>query len=116
MPRSHYTLTTRTESASGISEGGKTGLQAITTSFWFFVSIFFAPILSNIPSWATGSVLVIVGSMMMQNVVKINWDYLGDALPAFIVVACIPFTCQSISPARIYNLHMTDQNFPLAHR
>ncbi|OCF31252.1 hypothetical protein I316_07038 [Kwoniella heveanensis BCC8398] len=80
------------ESASGISEGGKTGLTAITTSFWFFISIFFAPLLSNIPAWATGSVLVIVGAMMMENASKINWDYVGDSIPAFIVLACIPFT------------------------
>jgi AGZA family xanthine/uracil permease-like MFS transporter len=87
----------QTESASGIAEGGKTGLTAIATSFWFFVSIFFAPILSNIPSWATGSVLVIVGAMMMENATKINWDFIGDALPAFIVLACIPFTCEHTS-------------------
>ncbi|WRT69331.1 uncharacterized protein IL334_006315 [Kwoniella shivajii] len=80
------------ESASGISEGGKTGLTAITTAFWFFISIFFAPILSNIPAWATGSVLIVVGAMMMENAVSINWDYIGDAIPAFIVIAVIPFT------------------------
>jgi AGZA family xanthine/uracil permease-like MFS transporter len=81
------------ESASGIGEGGKTGLTAIATSFWFFISIFFAPILSNIPSWATGSVLIVVGAMMMENATKVNWDFIGDALPAFIVLSCIPFTC-----------------------
>lgn len=86
------------ESASGIGEGGKTGLTAIATSFWFFVSIFFAPLLSNIPSWATGSVLVIVGAFMMENASKINWDYLGDAIPAFVVLACIPFTCTLLFP------------------
>ncbi|WWC98245.1 hypothetical protein V866_005136 [Kwoniella sp. B9012] len=80
------------ESASGISEGGKTGLTAITTAFWFFISIFFAPILSNIPAWATGSVLIVVGAMMMENAAKINWDYMGDAIPAFVVIAVIPFT------------------------
>jgi AGZA family xanthine/uracil permease-like MFS transporter len=82
------------ESASGIGEGGRTGLTAIATSFWFFISIFFAPILSNIPAWATGSVLIIVGAFMMENASKINWDYLGDSIPAFIVLACIPFTCK----------------------
>ena len=80
------------ESASGISEGGRTGLTAVATSFWFFVSIFFAPLLSNIPSWATGSVLIVVGALMMENVTKINWDYLGDAVPAFVGLALIPFT------------------------
>lgn len=82
------------ESASGISEGGRTGLTAIATSFWFFVSIFFAPLLSNIPAWATGSVLIIVGALMMENVTKINFDYPGDAIPAFVALALIPFTCK----------------------
>jgi len=82
------------ESASGISEGGRTGLTAIATAFWFFISIFFSPILSNIPSWATGSVLVIVGAFMMENATRINWDYLGDSLPAFLVLAVIPFSCK----------------------
>ncbi|KAJ9097375.1 hypothetical protein QFC19_006844 [Naganishia cerealis] len=80
------------ESASGISEGGKTGLTAIATSFWFFIAIFFSPILSNLPSWSTGSVLIIVGSLMMRNAVNINWDYIGDAVPAFVALALIPFT------------------------
>ena len=80
------------ESASGISEGGKTGLTAVTTAFWFFISIFFAPILSNIPAWATGSVLILVGALMMSNAAKINWDYIGDAIPAFLTLSIIPFS------------------------
>jgi len=82
------------ESASGISEGGRTGLTALATSFWFFISIFFAPLLSNIPSFATGSVLIVVGALMMGNVTKINFDYAGDAIPAFVALALIPFTCK----------------------
>ena len=54
------------ESATGISEGGKTGITAITTGFCFFISIFFAPIFASIPSWATGGALVIVGSLMIR--------------------------------------------------
>lgn len=80
------------ESAAGISEGGKTGLTAIATAFWFFVSIFFSPILSNLPAWSTGSVLIIVGSLMMKNAVNINWDFIGDAVPAFLTLALIPMT------------------------
>ena len=48
------------------SEGGKTGLTAVTTGLAFFVSIFFAPIFASIPPWATGGALVIVGSMMVR--------------------------------------------------
>jgi xanthine/uracil/vitamin C permease (AzgA family) len=92
------------ESASGISEGGRTGLTAIATSFWFFVSIFFAPILSNIPSFATGSVLIVVGALMMGNVTKINFDYAGDAIPAFVALALIPLTCESIPNGTVHIL------------
>ncbi|KAF5320090.1 hypothetical protein D9611_010319 [Ephemerocybe angulata] len=84
-------VTAYIESATGISEGGKTGLTALTTGFMFFVSIFFAPIFASIPSWATGGALVIVGSMMIRNVLEINWDYIGDAVPAFLTLIIIPF-------------------------
>lgn len=84
-------VTAYIESATGISEGGKTGVTALTTGFMFFVSIFFAPIFASIPSWATGGALVIVGSMMIRNVLEINWDYIGDAVPAFLTLIMIPF-------------------------
>jgi len=80
------------ESGAGISEGGKTGLTAMTTGVCFFISIFFAPILASIPPWATGCVLILVGSMMMKSVLEINWKYLGDAIPAFITIFLMPFT------------------------
>ncbi|KAJ7188487.1 permease family-domain-containing protein [Mycena filopes] len=80
------------ESATGISEGGKTGITAMVTGLCFFVSVFFAPIFASIPSWATGGALVIVGSLMMRNVVAVNWDYIGDAVPAFLTIIIIPLT------------------------
>ena len=67
-------------------EGGKTGITAVVTGLLFFVSIFFAPIFASIPPWATGGALVIVGSLMIRNVRDINWDYIGDALPAFLTI------------------------------
>lgn len=79
------------ESASGIAEGGRTGITALVIAFMFFLSLFFAPIFSSLPPWATGSVLVIVGSMMMASAAEINWYYIGDALPAFLTIAGIPF-------------------------
>lgn len=79
------------ESVSGIVEGGRTGITALVISFWFFMSLFFAPIFASFPSWATGSVLVIVGSMMMHSVADINWSYLGDSIPAFLTIMGIPF-------------------------
>ncbi|KAI1101669.1 permease family-domain-containing protein [Jackrogersella minutella] len=80
------------ESGAGISEGGRTGLTSIITGICFFISIFFAPIFASIPPWATGCVLVLVGSMMMSSVVEINWKYIGDAVPAFVTICAMPFT------------------------
>ncbi|KAI0073347.1 hypothetical protein K474DRAFT_223969 [Panus rudis PR-1116 ss-1] len=85
-------VTAFVESATGISEGGKTGLAAIVTGIAFFVSVFFAPIFASIPPWATGGALVIVGSLMIRNVREINWDYPGDSIPAFLTLIIIPLT------------------------
>ncbi|KLO07302.1 hypothetical protein SCHPADRAFT_945397 [Schizopora paradoxa] len=80
------------ESATGISEGGKTGITAVTTGLLFFICVFFSPIFASIPSWATGGALVIAGSLMVRNVREINWDYVGDAIPAFLTLLMIPLT------------------------
>lgn len=85
-------VTAFVESATGISEGGKTGITAMVTGFMFFISIFFAPIFASIPPWATGGALVIVGSLMIRNVREINWDYVGDSVPAFLTLIMIPLT------------------------
>ncbi|GAP91354.1 putative purine transporter [Rosellinia necatrix] len=85
-------VTAFVESGAGIAEGGRTGLTAMTTGLCFFVSVFFAPIFASIPPWATGSVLILVGSMMMPAAADINWRYLGDAVPAFVTIVAMPFT------------------------
>ncbi|KAI0027475.1 xanthine/uracil permease [Vararia minispora EC-137] len=85
-------VTAFVESATGIADGGKTGVTAIVTGLAFFVSVFFAPIFASIPSWATGGALVIVGTLMIRNVREINWDYIGDAVPAFLTIIIIPLT------------------------
>lgn len=85
-------MTAFVESGAGISEGGKTGLTAIVTGICFFISLFFAPIFASIPPWATGCTLVIVGAMMAVAAKDINWKYIGDALPAFLTLAVMPFT------------------------
>lgn len=56
-------VTTFVESGAGIAEGGRTGLTAMTTGLLFFVSLFFGPIFSNIPPWATGCALVLVSNL-----------------------------------------------------
>ncbi|KAF2261975.1 xanthine/uracil permease family protein-like protein [Lojkania enalia] len=85
-------VTAYIESGAGISEGGKTGLTAIFTGLSFFIAIFFAPIFASIPPWATGCTLIIVGSLMAQAAKDINWRYMGDAIPAFLTIAVMPFT------------------------
>ncbi|KAH7350501.1 xanthine/uracil permease family protein-like protein [Pyrenochaeta sp. MPI-SDFR-AT-0127] len=85
-------VTAYIESGAGISEGGKTGLTAMFAGLAFFVSIFFAPIFASIPPWATGCTLIIVGSLMAQAAKDINWRYMGDAIPAFLTIAIMPFT------------------------
>jgi AGZA family xanthine/uracil permease-like MFS transporter len=85
-------VTAYIESGAGISEGGKTGLTAIVSGLAFFISIFFAPIFASIPPWATGCTLIIVGSLMAQSAKDINWRYMGDAIPAFLTIAVMPFT------------------------
>jgi AGZA family xanthine/uracil permease-like MFS transporter len=85
-------VTAFVESGAGISEGGATGLTAITTGLCFFIAIFFAPIFASIPPWATGCTLIIVGSMMVKAAAEINWSYMGDAIPAFLTITMMPFT------------------------
>ena len=85
-------VTAFVESGAGIGEGGKTGLTAMSTGVCFFISIFFAPIFASIPPWATGCVLILVGSMMVSAVTEINWKYMGDSVPAFVTIALMPFT------------------------
>lgn len=85
-------VTAFVESGAGIAEGGRTGLTAMTTGLCFFISVFFAPIFASIPPWATGSVLILVGSMMMPAAADINWRYVGDAVPAFVTIVVMPFT------------------------
>jgi len=85
-------VTAYIESGAGISEGGATGLTAMVTGLCFFISIFFAPIFASIPPWATGCTLIIVGSLMAKAAKDINWSYVGDAVPAFLTIAIMPFT------------------------
>jgi AGZA family xanthine/uracil permease-like MFS transporter len=80
------------ESGAGITDGGRTGLTAMTTGICFLISIFFAPIFASIPPWATGGTLILVGCMMMRQVTAVNWSFIGDALPAFVTIICMPLT------------------------
>lgn len=74
------------ESASGISEGGKTGLTGLTIAVLFFLSLFFAPILTAIPSFATAPVLILVGLLMMEPITKIDFSDFTEGLPVFLTL------------------------------
>ncbi|KAJ3007659.1 hypothetical protein HKX48_009000 [Thoreauomyces humboldtii] len=86
-------VTAFVESGAGLAEGGRTGLTAITVSFFFILSLFFSPIFASFPPWATGPALLVVGVLMLQTTVShINWKYLPDAVPAFLTIAVMPLT------------------------
>ena len=85
------TVTTFVESASGIEAGGRTGLTAITVGILFLVAMFFWPLFSVIPSFATAPALVIVGYLMMKHVVDIPWDDATESVPAFLAILAMPF-------------------------
>merc|ERR1712190_653695 len=85
-------VTSYIESAAGVLAGGRTGLTAIAVGLYFGLSIFFAPVFASIPPWATGGALVVVGSMMFQNLAKVQWDKFDHALTAFVTVLLMPLT------------------------
>jgi AGZA family xanthine/uracil permease-like MFS transporter len=86
------TVTTYIESASGIAVGGRTGFVSVVVALLFLLAIFFHPIVSAIPAYATAPALVIVGTLMMSHVKNINWDDVSEAIPAFITLITIPLT------------------------
>lgn len=85
------TITTFVESSSGIAEGGRSGLTAVVSGIFFLLALFFSPIFLAIPSFATAPALVIVGFLMIQQVVKVEWNDLLEAIPAYIAIFAMPF-------------------------
>jgi len=85
------TVTTFVESASGVSEGGRTGLTAVTTAVLFGASLLLSPIFLAIPSFATAPALIVVGFYMLTNVVNIDFADFTEGLPCFICIAAMPF-------------------------
>jgi len=100
------TVTSYIESAAGVEAGGRTGLTAVFTGLWFFAALFFAPLVATVGAgWlipgsdpasflypVTAPALIMVGSMMMRGVARINWIDIGEALPAFLTIIGIPLT------------------------
>ena len=85
------TTTTFVESASGVTEGGRTGLTALTTAILFGLALFLSPIFLAIPSFATAPALVVVGFYMLTNVVNIDFNDLSEAIPCYICIGAMPF-------------------------
>ncbi|MGL5313165.1 MAG: solute carrier family 23 protein, partial [Peptostreptococcaceae bacterium] len=84
------TVTSSVESASGIAEGGKTGLTSVVTGLMFLLALFFAPIFTSIPAEATSAVLILVGVMMASSILKIDFTDYSNAIPAFLTLIIMP--------------------------
>ncbi|MEM7582769.1 MAG: NCS2 family permease [Acidobacteriota bacterium] len=86
------TVTSYVESATGVEEGGRTGLTALTVAVLFLLSLCFTPVVIAVPVIATAPTLVIVGALMMRGAAEIEWTEIDEALPAFLTLALMPFT------------------------
>ena len=84
------TTTTYVESASGVTEGGRTGLTAMTTGVLFLLAVIFSPLFLTIPSFATAPALIIVGFYMLGAVARIDFNDPADAIPAFLTIIAMP--------------------------
>jgi AGZA family xanthine/uracil permease-like MFS transporter len=85
------TVTTFVESASGVADGGRTGLTALSAAGMFFLALFFSPIFAVIPGEATAPALILVGLFMMSPIKEINLEDFTEAIPAFLTIVMMPF-------------------------
>ena len=85
------TTTTFVESASGVAEGGRTGLTSVVAALFFGLSLFLSPIFLAIPSFATAPALIIVGFLMVSSILKINFNDFTEAIPSYIAIIAMPF-------------------------
>lgn len=86
------TVTTYIESASGVSEGGRSGFTALVAAAFFASAIFFVPLFSAIPGFATAATLVVVGVLMAGNVSGINWSDPAESIPCFLTIIVMPLS------------------------
>lgn len=84
------TTTTYVESASGVAQGGRTGLTAFVVACCFVVALFFSPLFLSIPSAATAAVLIIVGLFMLEPIKNIPLNDYAEAIPAFVCLVMMP--------------------------
>jgi len=86
------TVTTYVESATGVSEGGRTGLTAVVVALLFLLAAFFSPVAGAVPAIATAPALLVVGALMIRAVLTIKWDDVTEAIPAFLTLIAMPLT------------------------
>ena len=84
------TTTTYVESSAGVGVGARTGLASVVTGFLFLLAIFFAPVFTAIPGFATAPALIFVGFLMVMAVVDIKFDDVTEAIPAYLCFLCMP--------------------------
>ena len=97
------TVSTFVESASGVAEGGRTGLTAVTTAVMFGLSLLFAPIFASITPAVTASALILVGLFMIEPIRSINLEDYTESIPAFLTMIMMPFS-YSISDGIIFGV------------
>ncbi|HJX71648.1 MAG TPA: NCS2 family permease [Bacteroidales bacterium] len=97
------TVTTYVESASGVAEGGKTGMTAFSVAIFFALALFCAPLFLMVPSAATAPALIIVGLYMLSPLQKVNLDNMEEAIPVFLTIIIMPLTL-SISEGIIFGM------------
>lgn len=86
------TVTTYVESAAGVGDGGRTGLTGVVVSALFLLALFFRPLIGIVPAAATSPALIVVGTMMMTNITKLDWGDFTEILPAFMAMIIMPLT------------------------
>ena len=84
------TTTTFVESSSGVAAGGRTGLASVVTGFLFLISIFFAPVFTTIPGFATAPALLFIGFLMLSEITRIDFDSMTEAVPAYLCLLTMP--------------------------
>lgn len=86
------TVVAYVESATGVAEGGRTGLTAATVGVLFALTAFFSPLAAAVPAAATAPALILVGSLMLRNVLEVAWDDFTESVPAFLTLIAMPLT------------------------
>ncbi|MBS7303511.1 MAG: NCS2 family permease [Lachnospiraceae bacterium] len=84
------TTTTYVESSAGVGEGARTGLASVVTGLLFLLAIFFAPIFTAIPGFATAPALIFVGFLMVSSILKVDFEDVAEAVPAYLCLVAMP--------------------------